>query len=246
MNIFVAKLSSSTTNDDLRMLFTEFGEVSKASIILDRDTGEPRGFGFVEMPDSAQAMNAIKTLDGASINGRNIVVKAAEDRRPAPGAGGPGGFREQRPGSDRGERGDRGFDRGSDRGSDRGADRSFDRGEPRGDRSADRGSDRGSFRENGQRPDAGRTAERDGNRFSERAAPREQDRSRERGGTFPPPSAPFDGDADFRKPSRGSKFRDLDRKRNDFEKKGSPKKSVMPLKKVPKKGRSFEDFDDDY
>lgn len=79
-NIFVAKLDFGVSDDALKSLFEEHGTVIKCHIAKDRETGKPRGFAFVEMssPDEAQA--AIRALDGHAINGRNMVVKLAEDR----------------------------------------------------------------------------------------------------------------------------------------------------------------------
>ncbi|MFA0961184.1 RNA recognition motif domain-containing protein [Roseivirga sp. BDSF3-8] len=80
MNIFVAKLSSSTTSDDLRGLFEEFGEVSSANVIFDRETGNSKGFGFVEMSDDDEAYNAIDQLNETDFMSRTIVVKKARPR----------------------------------------------------------------------------------------------------------------------------------------------------------------------
>ncbi|BDD10225.1 hypothetical protein FUAX_26570 [Fulvitalea axinellae] len=89
MNIFVAKLSSNTTGDDLNDAFSQFGEVSSAKVIFDRETGESRCFGFVEMDDEDQGYNAIENLDGSELDGRSIVVKKARPREARPqGAGG--------------------------------------------------------------------------------------------------------------------------------------------------------------
>ncbi len=243
MNIFVAKLSSSTTDEDLRNLFSEFGEVTKASVILDRDTGEPRGFGFVDMPDAENARNAIKTLDGASINGRNIVVKEADDRRNTGAPSGGGGYRDSgsRQGGEGGSR-EGGFRPGTDRNSSRpGADNRNSR-----EGGFRPGGDRGGAREGGFRPGGDRDNGRDGGfrPGADRAPERGGERGSERGG-FPPPLTP-DSDGEFRKPARtGNRGKDLDRKKNDWERRGTPKKSAIPPKKGPKKGRSFEDFDDD-
>ena len=65
MNIFVAKLSSATTGDDLAALFKEHGTVSSAKVIMDRETGNSKCFGFVEMEDDVEAMNAINALNEA-------------------------------------------------------------------------------------------------------------------------------------------------------------------------------------
>lgn len=77
MNLFVARLSSSTTDDDLRETFSAFGEVSSAKIIMDRETGNSKCFGFVEMPDSEEANKAIEALNDTELDGKTIVVKEA-------------------------------------------------------------------------------------------------------------------------------------------------------------------------
>jgi RNA recognition motif-containing protein len=102
MNLFVAKLSSSTTSDDLREVFGRFGEVNRANVVLDRDTGESRGFGFVEMRDAEAGRAALEALNGFTLNGRAMVVKEAEDRRSdrpsGPPRDRPGGPPRDRPG----------------------------------------------------------------------------------------------------------------------------------------------------
>ncbi len=80
MNIYVGNLSYESTEDDLLTLFTQYGEVERASIILDRNTGRSRGFGFVEMPDDEQAKRAIEELDGTELNGRTIKVNQAKPK----------------------------------------------------------------------------------------------------------------------------------------------------------------------
>lgn len=95
-NIFVGNLSYQTTEDELRDAFAEFGTVERVSIVRDRDSGQPRGFAFVEMTDSAQAAKAIETLNGREVNGRAINVNEARPREQRPGGnrgghGGPGG-----------------------------------------------------------------------------------------------------------------------------------------------------------
>jgi RNA recognition motif-containing protein len=79
-NIFVAKLDFGVTDEALKSLFEDYGKVIKCHIAKDRETDKPRGFAFIEMgsPDEAQA--AIRALDGYEINGRDMVVKLAEDR----------------------------------------------------------------------------------------------------------------------------------------------------------------------
>nr|HPK09775.1 RNA-binding protein [Saprospiraceae bacterium] len=77
MNIFVAKLSYDTSEDTLRSLFEQFGSVESAKIIWDREQNRSKGFGFVEMPISNEAVQAIEALDNYELDGRNIVVKKA-------------------------------------------------------------------------------------------------------------------------------------------------------------------------
>ena len=80
MNIFVAKLNFDTTEEDLRDLFEEFGAVDTVKIVMNRDTGRSKGFGFVEMPDDAKASEAIDELNECEFDSRTIVVKKAEPR----------------------------------------------------------------------------------------------------------------------------------------------------------------------
>jgi RNA recognition motif-containing protein len=96
MNMFVSNLSFHTTDDDLRNLFKEFGEVSSAKVITDRETGRSRGFGFVEMPDDAAAKQAMQGMEGKEIEGRSLsvsVAKEREDRGSRNSGGGGGGNR---------------------------------------------------------------------------------------------------------------------------------------------------------
>ena len=81
MNIFVAKLNYDTSDDRLRDVFEEFGEVDSAKIIMDRETGRSKGFGFVEMPNDDDAQNAIDNLNDTKLDGRVIVVKKANPRQ---------------------------------------------------------------------------------------------------------------------------------------------------------------------
>lgn len=94
MNIYVSNLSFNVQDEDLRGFFAEYGEVSSAKVILDRESGRSRGFGFVEMPDNAAAQTAISELDGATVEGRNIKVMEAKPKedRPARSGGGGGNF----------------------------------------------------------------------------------------------------------------------------------------------------------
>jgi RNA recognition motif-containing protein len=84
MNIYVGNLAYSVTSDELRAAFAEFGEVARANVINDRDTGQSKGFGFVEMPDSAAAEQAIQALNGTQLNGRAIKVNQARPRPERP------------------------------------------------------------------------------------------------------------------------------------------------------------------
>jgi len=140
MNLFVAKLSSSVTGDELKELFSQFGEVASAKVIFDKETGNSKGYGFVEMPDSEEANAAIAALNDSEIDGKQIVVKEANDKQERPqrrdfqkkgnfrprtgGSGGGGGFQRRDDRSDF-----RGGDRRDNRrsgGSSGGGDRRFD------------------------------------------------------------------------------------------------------------------------
>ena len=111
MNIFVASLSFSSTDEDLQRLFEQFGTVDSAKVILDRETGRSRGFGFVEMPDDAEGNAAIENLNDADVEGRNIIVKEARPREERGGGGGGYGG---------GNRGGGAYDRDRRGGGDRG------------------------------------------------------------------------------------------------------------------------------
>ena len=80
MNIFVAKLNYRTTKEELQSAFEQFGEVYSAKIIMDRDTGRSKGYGFIEMSDDDAANAAIAALNESDLDGQNIVVKQSEDR----------------------------------------------------------------------------------------------------------------------------------------------------------------------
>ncbi len=84
MNIYVGNLAYGVTDDELRDAFAEFGEVSRANVIMDRDTGRSKGFGFVEMPDNAQAEAAINGLNEKQLSGRAIRVNEARPREDRP------------------------------------------------------------------------------------------------------------------------------------------------------------------
>jgi len=82
MNIYVGNLAFSATEEEVRQLFEAYGEVDKVSVITDRETGRPRGFGFVEMPDSTAAKAAIAGLQGTDFGGRSLNVNEAKPREP--------------------------------------------------------------------------------------------------------------------------------------------------------------------
>ena len=84
MNIYVGNLAYGVTDDDLREAFAAFGEVSRANVIMDRDTGRSKGFGFVEMPDNSQAEAAINGLNEKELSGRAIRVNEAKPREDRP------------------------------------------------------------------------------------------------------------------------------------------------------------------
>jgi RNA recognition motif-containing protein len=92
-NIFVGSLSFNATEDDLRQLFGQYGTVERASILMDRETGRSRGFGFVEMSNDSEADAAINSLNGASHLGRTLNVNEARPKGEGGGAprGGSGG-----------------------------------------------------------------------------------------------------------------------------------------------------------
>lgn len=84
MNIYVSNLSFNVQDEDLRVFFTPFGEVTSAKVIMDKMTNQSRGFGFVEMSDEVAAKKAIAELDGASVDGRNIKVVEARPKEDRP------------------------------------------------------------------------------------------------------------------------------------------------------------------
>jgi len=90
MNIYVGNLPREATEDDLRQAFEAFGQVTSAKIITDKFTGDPRGFGFVEMSNSTEAQAALTGLDGKDLKGRTLRVNEARPR--TEGGRGGGGF----------------------------------------------------------------------------------------------------------------------------------------------------------
>jgi len=91
VNIYVGNLVWACTSDDLIQLFSTYGTVSRAQVVMDRETGRSRGFGFVEMASEAEAKAAIEALNGSDMNGRPLTVNEAKPREPRPSGGGGGG-----------------------------------------------------------------------------------------------------------------------------------------------------------
>ena len=89
--LFVGGLAWATTDDGLRQAFERFGQVAEANVIMDRETGRSRGFGFVSFNDDGQGSAAMQEMDGGQLDGRTIKVNEAQERAPRPGGGG-GGF----------------------------------------------------------------------------------------------------------------------------------------------------------
>ena len=93
MKLYVGNLPFRTTDDSLRDLFSQFGDVANASVITDRETGRSRGFGFVEFANREEGEKAIETMNGQPHDGRNLVVNEARPREErAPRGGGGGGY----------------------------------------------------------------------------------------------------------------------------------------------------------
>ncbi len=112
-NIFVGNLSFDTSQDELQTAFAEFGAVERVNIVTDRDTGQPRGFAFVEMTEKDAAEKAIAQLNGTELGGRALNVNEARPK-PSGGGGGYGGGRGRGGGGGGGRGGGGG---GRDRGS---------------------------------------------------------------------------------------------------------------------------------
>lgn len=84
MNIYVGNLAYSVTDSDLHEAFSKFGDVSSATVITDKFSGQSKGFGFVEMPNNAEADEAIKALNESDLKGRNLRVNQAKPREDRP------------------------------------------------------------------------------------------------------------------------------------------------------------------
>jgi RNA recognition motif-containing protein len=94
MKLYVGNLSFNTNDAGLRAAFEQFGAVASAQVVTDRDTGRSRGFGFIEMPNDAEAQAAIQGMNGKGLDGRDLTVNEAKPREPrAGGFGGGGGGR---------------------------------------------------------------------------------------------------------------------------------------------------------
>ena len=97
MNIYVGNLSWSMTDDDLSNLFSQYGTVTSAKILKEKNTGRSKGFGFVEMEDDEAAKTAIASLNESEVQGRKLIVNESQPRQEggAGGAGGAGGFKKR-------------------------------------------------------------------------------------------------------------------------------------------------------
>jgi cold-inducible RNA-binding protein len=91
MKLYVGNLAYSTTNESLQTMFAEFGEVQSAQVVMDRDTGRSKGFGFVELTSPQAAQAAISALNGKDVNGRQLTVNEARPREERGSRGGGGG-----------------------------------------------------------------------------------------------------------------------------------------------------------
>ncbi|WP_151755780.1 RNA recognition motif domain-containing protein [Dictyobacter vulcani] len=106
MKLYVGKLPYRTTDQDLNDLFGQYGQVLSATIIMDRETGRSKGFGFVEMSNDEEAQSAMSQLNNSSLEGRTIIVNEAQEKRdnrggggggyPRRDSGGGGGYRDRR------------------------------------------------------------------------------------------------------------------------------------------------------
>jgi hypothetical protein len=90
--LYVGNLPYSFRDDDLQQAFSQHGTVTSAKVMMERDTGRSKGFGFVEMGDDAQAQTAINAMNGQQIGGRGLVVNEARPMEPRPPRSGGGGF----------------------------------------------------------------------------------------------------------------------------------------------------------
>jgi RNA recognition motif-containing protein len=112
MKLYVGNLSYQTTNEELESFFSQAGEVASAMVILDRQTGRSRGFGFVEMANNEDGTSAIEQFHGADFKGRALTVNEAQPREDRGGFGGPRRSSGPRNGGGGGYGGDRDRNRG--------------------------------------------------------------------------------------------------------------------------------------
>jgi RNA recognition motif-containing protein len=141
MNIYVGNLSWGLKDEDLANLFSPFGEVASAKIVMDKFTQRSKGFGFVEMPNDDQAQTAIAQLNGSEIEGRNLVVNESR-----PKEGGDGGYKKRSFGNGGGGGG--GFKKGGSGGSGGGGYRGGNGGGSGGGGGYNRGGGGGGYRDN--------------------------------------------------------------------------------------------------
>ena len=87
-NIFVGNLSFGATEDSIRSLFEGHGAVDRVNVVTDRDTGQPRGFAFVEMPNDSEGLRAIEALNGRELGGRALTINEARPKEARSGGGG--------------------------------------------------------------------------------------------------------------------------------------------------------------
>jgi RNA recognition motif-containing protein len=104
-NIYVGNLSYNASEDEIRSLFEAYGAVDRVSIVTDRETGQPRGFAFVEMTDDDAASKAMEALNGTKLGGRNLNINEARPKEERPRGGGRGGYGRDGGGGGRGGRG---------------------------------------------------------------------------------------------------------------------------------------------
>ena len=90
MNIYVGNLNFGTTEQTLRSLFEQYGTVNRVNLMTDRDTGQPKGFAFVEMPNDEEARKAMSAINGTDIGGRTLAVNEARPKADRAGGGGAG------------------------------------------------------------------------------------------------------------------------------------------------------------
>ena len=96
MNIYVSNLSFNTNDAELHELFSKFGEVSSAKVIMDRESGRSRGFGFVEMPSNEEGKDAMLGLNNKEVEGRAMSVSVAKEREERSSGGSRGGYSNNR------------------------------------------------------------------------------------------------------------------------------------------------------